>query len=104
MLALPAIDPVPGSVYIQSSSEPFSEEMEISQGRLEAWLERFGLPLFQIHASGHATVHDLRHAVETVRARRTYLVHTSNAILYQRFLSGLGFETVAPVEGTAYPI
>ena len=104
MLALPAIDPMPGSVYVLSSSEPINEEMEISFEKLMGWLTRYGLPLFQVHASGHATAHDLRMAVETIRPRKVFLVHTANPGLYARFLAKLGFETVQPVEGHAYPL
>jgi ribonuclease J len=102
MLALPAIQPMPGSVYILSSSEPFNEEMEISHEKLLGWLTRYGLPLFQVHASGHATAHDLRLAVETIQPKKVFLVHTENAALYAKFLGKLGFETVQPEEGRVY--
>jgi ribonuclease J len=104
MLAMPEIDPVPGSIYILSSSEPFNEEMEISYDKLMEWLTRYGLPVFQVHASGHATAHDLRAAVETIRPEKVYLVHTENPALYARFLGKLGFETVQPIEGHAYEL
>ncbi|HYM38537.1 MAG TPA: MBL fold metallo-hydrolase [Thermoplasmata archaeon] len=106
MLALPAIDPMPGSVYILSSSEPFNEEMEISFEKLKGWLTRYGLPLFQIHASGHATAHDLRRAVETIRPKKVFLVHTENPALFARFLDKLrlGAEIVQPIEAQPYPL
>ncbi len=106
MLALPAIDPMAGSVYILSSSEPFNEEMEISFDKLKSWLTRYGLPLFQVHASGHATAHDLRMAVETIRPKKVFLVHTENPALFARFLGklNLGAEIVQPVEGQPYAL
>ncbi len=106
MLALPTIDPMAGSVYILSSSEPFNEEMEISLEKLRSWLTRYGLPLFQVHASGHATAHDLRMAVETIRPKKVFLVHTENAALFARFLGklNLGAEIVQPTEGTPYAL
>ncbi len=106
MLALPTIDPMPGSVYILSSSEPFNEEMEISFDKLRSWLTRYGLPLFQVHASGHATAHDLRLAVETIRPKKVFLVHTENPALFARFLGklNLGADIVQPVEGQAYEL
>ncbi len=106
MLALPTIDPMPGSVYILSSSEPFNEEMEISFEKLRNWLTRYGLPLFQVHASGHATAHDLRMAVESIRPKKVFLVHTENPALFARFLDklNLGAEIVQPVEGQPYEI
>ncbi len=106
MLALPAIDPMPGSVYILSSSEPFNEEMEISYEKLKGWLTRYGLPLFQIHASGHATAHDLRLAVETIRPKKVFLVHTENPALFAKFLDKLqlGAEIVQPIEARPYEL
>ncbi len=106
MLSLPTIDPMPGSVYILSSSEPFNEEMEISFDKLRSWLTRYGLPLFQVHASGHATAHDLRMAVETIRPKKVFLVHTENPALFARFLGklNLGAEIVPPVEGRPYEL
>ena len=104
MLALPVIDPMPGSIYILSSSEPFNEEMEISFEKLRNWLTRYGLPLFQIHASGHATAHDLRAAVEAIHPKKVFLVHTENPALFARFLEKLKFETVQPVEGRPYDL
>ena len=106
MLALPAIDPMPGSVYILSSSEPFNEEMEISYDKLKSWLTRYGLPLFQVHASGHATAHDLRRAVEAIRPKKVFLIHTENPALFARFLDklNLGAEIVQPEEGRPYEL
>ena len=104
MLAMPEIDPVPGSIYILSSSEPFNEEMEISYDKLVEWLTHYGLPVFQVHASGHATAHDLRAAVEAIMPKKVYLVHTENPALYARFLEKLGFETVKPIEGHPYEL
>ena len=104
MLALPAIDPIPGSIYILSSSEPFNEEMEISFDKLKGWLTRYGLPLFQIHASGHATAHDLRTAVEMIGPKKVFLVHTENPALFARFLEKLRFDTVQPIEGQPYEL
>ncbi|MFQ5909981.1 MAG: hypothetical protein ACE5IJ_04575 [Thermoplasmata archaeon] len=104
MLALPAIDPMPGSVYVLSQSEPFDEEMEISYDKLLGWLTQYGLPLFQVHASGHASAHELREAVEVVQPDRVFLIHTKNAPLYARFLEKLGHDVVQPVEGEAYAL
>jgi len=99
MLALPTVDPVPGSVYILSSSEPFNEEMELSYDKLMAWLTHFGLPLFQVHASGHANAHDLQEMIEKIRPKKVMPVHTENAKLYAKFIEKLGFDVVQPTEG-----
>jgi len=46
----PLIDmkPKSGTVYIHSASEPYNEEQEISQDRVDAWLEHFSMNKFKI--------------------------------------------------------
>ena len=102
MHALPVIEPMAGSIYVLSSSEPFDEEGEISHEKLMGWLTYYGLPLFHVHASGHASAQELRTAVETVQAKKVYLIHTANPELYARFLGKLGHEVVQPIEGKQY--
>jgi len=93
------IDPMPGSSYILSSSEPFNEEMWISHDRLRNWLRHLGIPLYQVHASGHATPHDLREMVQEIEPKSVVPIHTECPRLFQRFLDGLGVDVILPIEG-----
>ena len=65
--ALIDMKPEPGATYIHSTSEPYNEEQEISQDRINAWMDHFGMYKFQCHCSGHAIVNDYReiHEEET---------------------------------------
>lgn len=95
----------PGSVFILSQSEPFNEEMEIDFQKLLNWLEHFGLPLYVIHTSGHASAFDLREIIVRVRPKRVFLVHTERPLLYANFLSDLTFcEVVPPEPCRPYPL
>lgn len=99
------LKPRPGSIYILSQSEPFNEEMEIDHDKLLNWLERYGIPLYQAHASGHAGPFDLQEAVRTIGAPTVYLIHTERPLLYRNFLRDVGAaEIVCPEEGHSYPI
>jgi len=99
------INPKPGSVYILSQSEPFNEEMEIDFEKLLNWLELYGIPLYNIHASGHASPHDLKEAVAEIGPEKVFLVHTERPLLYRRFLQDLGIrEIVCPEPGKEYHI
>lgn len=49
---------------------------EPSSGRLKAFLERHGIPLSVIHASGHATVADLKRLVDSIAPDRIVPIHT----------------------------
>jgi len=57
---LTTIKPNSGSIYILSQSEPFNEEMELDFTKLKNWLELYGLPLYSVHASGHAQAYELK--------------------------------------------
>jgi len=81
----------PGGVYIYSSCEAFSEEMEIDFRRLWQWTDRFNLevrgfsigeddkPVFdsRYHASGHASREDLARVIDLVDPDILIPVHTT---------------------------
>lgn len=81
-----------GGVYIYSSCEAFSEEMEIDFRRLWQWIHRFGFeargfsldekdkPVFdsRYHASGHASREDLAWVIDQVDPDILIPVHTDN--------------------------
>ena len=69
------LNPKPGSVFILSQSEPFNEEMEIDHRKLTNWLARYGLPLYQVHASGHEKPHELKWLNKTINPNKAYLFH-----------------------------
>lgn len=98
--ALIDMKPPPGSIYIHSSSEPYNEEMALSQERVDNWLDRFGMERHQIHCSGHARSLDLFQVVKEVDARMLFPVHTQHPELYVRATRNV---TVVQ-EGTAYSL
>jgi len=98
------IKPMPGSVYILSSSEPFDEEMEISYDKLLNWLAHYGIPLYQAHASGHATPHELKRAIQEINPKKVFPVHTNRPELFKRFMSDLGIGIELPKEGWTYKL
>ncbi|MBM4237862.1 MAG: MBL fold metallo-hydrolase, partial [Euryarchaeota archaeon] len=93
------IDPAVGSSYILSQSEPFNEEMEITYDKLCCWLEHLGLPLYQIHASGHARPYELKEMISEMSPKMVIPVHTSNPKLYSNYISDLGVEVTIPEKG-----
>jgi len=95
------IHPLPGSAYVLSSSEPFDEEMELSYGRLCNWMTHLGIPIFQIHASGHARSFELKRMIEEISPRVVVPVHTPCPHLYAQYLRDLEVEVRLPQEGKA---
>jgi mRNA degradation ribonuclease J1/J2 len=67
--ALIDMKPEPGGRYIHSASEPCNEEQEISQERINAWMDHFGMYKFQCHCSGHARSRDLLQIVDEINPR-----------------------------------
>lgn len=98
------INPLPGSCYILSASEPFNEEMEIDFNRLVSWLDYYGLPQYHIHVSGHITPIHLREFLKTVKPKRIFPIHGEHPGLLSRFLSDLGSEIILPRRGEVYRI
>jgi ribonuclease J len=96
--ALIDMKPEPGATYIHSASEPYNEEQEISQERINAWMDHFGLNKFQCHCSGHARSKDLLQIVNEINAYILYPVHTEHPDIYKRTAKNI----IEPVEGRSY--
>lgn len=93
------IKPSVGSSYILSSSEPFDEEMEISYEKLCNWLQHLGMPLYQIHASGHARPYELKEMIAEISSEVVMPIHTSSPDLYANFISDIGLKVELPRDG-----
>ena len=83
------IRPGPGGAFINSSSEPFNEEMEMDHERFINWLNHFGLPMYQIHSSGHMMPTELRETISEVAPKRLIPIHTEQPELYRLFVKDL---------------
>lgn len=104
---LPTIWPRPNSLYLYSSHEAFSEELQLDFRRLRAWVDHFGmrhvgLPLEGLgwgvppegqglHASGHADARSLADMVREIAPQALIPIHTEQrGVEYfeQRLLEG----------------
>jgi ribonuclease J len=73
------IKPKKGSVHIRSICEPFSEEMELDQKRIDNWLKLFSLyPERKIHSSGHACGPAIFEMINKINPKKLFPVHTIN--------------------------
>lgn len=98
--ALIDMKPKPGCTYIHSASEPYNEEQEISQERVDSWLKYFDMNRFQSHCSGHATGKDLLEIISSVSSKTLFPIHTEHADLYSKFVK----ETMLVEEGKRYQL
>jgi ribonuclease J len=71
------IKPKKGSVHIRSICEPFSEDMELDQKRIDNWLRLFGLyPEHKIHSSGHACGPAIFDMIQKINPKILFPIHT----------------------------
>ncbi|MHA1594796.1 MAG: MBL fold metallo-hydrolase [Candidatus Baldrarchaeia archaeon] len=101
---LRTIKPEPGSIYILSSSEPFNEERELAFEKLLNWLEKLNVPMYRIHASGHATPHEIQQLVHETRPKVIIPIHTEYPAVIAGFLQGLSEKSLIPEKGITYEI
>jgi len=87
--ALIDLKPKPGARYIHSASEPYNEEQELSQERMDAWVKHFGMVKFQSHCSGHARAKDLIQAVSEINPKIILPIHTEYLEVYQKSVSNV---------------
>ena len=93
------IRPEPGSHFIYSMSEPFSEE-DLEEEVLHNWLNHFGLKYHQMHASGHMSRMELVNAIEAVSPGIVFPVHTEGADLFNEHFNNI----ISPVKGETYKV
>jgi len=96
--ALIDMKPKSGARYIHSASEPYSEEQEFSQERIDSWIEHFGMQKFQSHCSGHARGKHLLEAVSEINAKTLYPIHTKHPEAYKTVSKNM----VLVLEGKKY--
>ena len=94
------IRPRPGAIYIHSASEPYTEEQEISEDRVENWLAHFKMNKFQCHCSGHAQGRELLETVSEINAKTLYPVHTEHPEAYR----SVSKDMILVEEGKTYDI
>lgn len=80
------IKPKPGSEFIHSMSEPFSEE-DIEDQVMHNWLDHFKMKFHQVHASGHMSKDQLVEMVKDIQPKQAFPVHTENQRLFKTYCS-----------------
>ena len=70
------------AVWIKSSCEPFSDEMDIDEERKKNWLEHFGIQLFNAHASGYASGDQICDMIEKITQEHVIPIHTEHPEMF----------------------
>jgi ribonuclease J len=80
--------------YVSASTEPFSEEMEIDEGKMVHWLDFFNISydyelkdkqkiFTRRHVSGHASKPELKELIEKINPAKIIPIHTEHCNLFQ---------------------
>jgi len=98
------IDQKPNStLFLNSTTDPFNEEMNIQEEKLDAWLERFKITKTEtIHSSGHSNVDDLIDFLQQINADKIFPVHTEHPETFKEF--GLTGKVILPEKGKKYTL
>ena len=92
----------PGTtLFLNSTTDPFSEEMTIKEEKLNAWLKRFNISKSEtIHSSGHCNVDDLIDFLQRIDAEDIIPVHTEHPETFKEF--GLSGKVILLEKGKRY--
>jgi mRNA degradation ribonuclease J1/J2 len=101
---LTEIEPPSASIYILSTSEPFTEEREMSYEKLINWLDYYGIPMYHTHASGHIGPLQIQEIMEKIKPKRVFPVHTEYPNLFSKFISKFAEKIISPKKGIVYDI
>ncbi|MFP4050943.1 MAG: MBL fold metallo-hydrolase RNA specificity domain-containing protein [Thermoplasmata archaeon] len=99
------LDEMSDSIYIRAKSEPFNEEMKLSENRLINWLEKFKINQendnrpYQIHASGHASGPEIADMIEKIDPKTVIPVHTERPDVFEEYFQGKEIEVKLPKKG-----
>ena len=77
------------AIWIKSSCEPFSEEMELDEARKRNWLAHFGIEEYGAHASGHASGPEINALTTAINPDRVYPVHTEHPEVFKGFFTNV---------------
>lgn len=77
------------AIWIKSSCEPFSDEMELDEARKRNWLAHFGIKDYFAHASGHASGAEIKAIITEINPHRLYPVHTEHPEMFKEFFKNV---------------
>ncbi len=89
--------PVPGSHFIHSMSEPFSED-DINDDLMHQWLDHFKLEFHQVHASGHCSGEHIVDLIRRINPETLIPIHTE----HPEMLQGIVGKTLLVEQGKEY--
>ncbi|MCF2140506.1 MAG: MBL fold metallo-hydrolase [Candidatus Lokiarchaeota archaeon] len=75
------VRPPPGSHWIRSESEPFTDEAQIKMDKLLNWLKIFNIStktFHKLHCSGHLSAKDLAQMITKIHPKAVLVIHSEH--------------------------
>jgi len=72
------------AIWIKSTCEPFSFDMELDEERKQNWLDRFGIKHYAAHASGHASGIEILDMISKINPEQVIAIHTKHPELFNK--------------------
>lgn len=83
-------------LFISSSIDPYVEEFYDNTNTICNKLLDIGIPAYRIHASGHATSHDLINFIYEVNPKYVIPIHTEHTMFFERFFQNSNIKVLIP--------
>jgi len=87
-------------LFISSMIDPYAEEFWDNTKTIKCRLEQFGIPSYRIHASGHATPHDIINFIEEVQPEILIPIHTEHPEFFKKLFKNSNINVILPVKNT----
>lgn len=81
-------------LFISSNIDPYTEEFYDDTGTIRKKLEKYAIPCYRIHASGHAIAHDLINFITKVRPQHLIPIHTEHSRFFKKLFSKFGINVI----------
>jgi len=83
-------------LFISSTIDPYAEEFFDNTKTIKCRLEQFGIPSYRIHASGHATPHDLINFIEEILPEILIPIHTEHPEFFESIFRNSNIKVISP--------
>lgn len=72
------------AIWIKSSCEPFTDDMELDEERKKNWLKKFNIKEYYAHASGHASGKEIKKMIKDLNPKHVIPVHTEHSNEFEK--------------------
>ncbi len=83
-------------LFISSSIDPYSEEFFDNTNTIRKRLEPYGIPSYRVHASGHATPHDIINFIDEIKPKYLIPIHTEHPEFFRKLFQSSDIQVILP--------